>query len=68
MAHFREMGGCVVTGSNYLLGFIGDQESDKVWLNEKVSGWADLVEVLTGVVCRHPQIAYAHLQKFLQKD
>ena len=67
-AHLQGMGVRVVTRRCYLFGFIGDQESDKAWLEEKVEGWTRLVDVLAGVAHRYPQTAYADLGKSLQKE
>ena len=53
-AYFRGMGVCMVTVRRYLVGFIGDPESEKAWLKYKVKGCPKLVEVLAGVVRRHP--------------
>ena len=65
---FHGMGVQVVTVSLYLGGFIGDQESKKAWLAEKVMGWTDSVEVLTKVARRHTQTDYAGLENSLQKE
>ena len=37
-------------------------------MEEKVRGWAKLVNNLSGVSHKHPQSAYAGLQKSLQQD
>ena len=58
----------MVTIRRYLDGLVGDAESEKAWLDDKVEGWTDLVEVLVWVTCRHPQIAYYGLKKSLQKE
>ena len=57
----------VVTGICYLGGFIGYQESEKLWMLEKLEGWTHSVEVLAGVARHHPKTSYASLQKFLQQ-
>ena len=62
------MGVRVVTGRLYLRGFIGEKESDKAWLSEKVVGWTHLVEVLAGVAIWHPQKYYDGLQKYLHQE
>ena len=67
-AHFRWIGVQVVTKSLYPCEFIGDQDSDKDWLAEKVEVWTHLVEVLAGVALRHPQTTYVGLQKSLQQE
>ena len=48
-AHFRGMEVCVVAGSRDLIGFIGDPDSYKAWIYEKVTGWTDSVGVLARV-------------------
>ena len=62
------MGVHVVTRSCYIGGFIGEPESEKVWLAEKVARWTDSVKVLAGVAHRHLQKSYAAIQKPLQKE
>ena len=51
--YFRGMGVRVVSGICYLGGFIGDPVSEDAWLDEKLKGWRELVEVLEGVALRH---------------
>ena len=58
----------VVTGHRYLGGFIGNAAAEREWLKEKVQGWTELVSVLAGVAHKHPQSAYAGLQKSLQQE
>ena len=60
------MGLKVVTESIYLGGFIEEGEAEKIWLAGKVAGWAESLETLVGVSYKHPQSAYARLQKSLQ--
>ena len=43
---FWGIGISVVTGSHYLGGFIGNQDVDTTWLDEKVQGLARLVSTL----------------------
>ena len=57
-----------VTGIRYLGGVIGDQDSEKAWLTENVTGWVDSVEVLVGVARQQPHTAYAGLKKSLQNE
>ena len=64
--YFRGMGIQVVTGSRYLGGYVGERETEGQWLQEKVEGWDESVRTLTGVARKHPQSAYAGLQKSLQ--
>ena len=63
--YFRRMGVKVVTGSRYLGGFVGERETEGQWMQEKVEGWAESVRTLAGVARKHPQSAYAGLQKSL---
>ena len=58
---FWGMGIQVVTGYRYLGGFIGDMGAEKRWLADKITGWADSVETLSGVSRKHLQYAYAGL-------
>ena len=59
---FRGMDMTEITGSRYLGVFIGDQEAKYEWLAEKVRGWIEYVDTLTGVACQHPQTTYARLK------
>ena len=58
----------MVTGHRYLGGYIGDKEAEGRWLAEKIKGWAESVEILAGASCKHPQSAYAGLQKSLKQE
>ena len=58
----------VVTGHQYLGGFIGDREVEKSWLYGNIIGWEESVETLTGVSRKHPQSTYVGLQKSLQQE
>ena len=58
----------MVTGHLYLGGYIGDMEAEGRWLADKITGWAESVETLSGVSRKHPQSAYARLQKSLQQE
>ena len=62
------MGIKVFTRSRYLGVFIEDREADEIWLTEKVQGWKESVKILLGVARKHPQSAYAGLQKSLQQE
>ena len=66
--YFRGLGIKVVMGHRYLGGSIGDKEAKGRCLAENIKGWADLVKILAGVSHKHPQSAYAGLQKSLQRD
>ena len=64
---FRGMGIQVLPGHQYIGGFIGDREAEMRWLADNITGWADSVENLAGVSRKHPQCAYAGMQKSLQQ-
>ena len=66
--HFRGLGIRVVTGHRYLGGFLGDIAAEREWLEKKVQGWKESVQILAGVALKHPQSAYAGLQKSLQQE
>ena len=66
--YFCGMGVHVVTGSRYLGGFVGEWETEGQWVQDKVEGWAESVRTLSGVDRKHPQSAYAILQKSLQQE
>ena len=55
------MGIQVVTRHRYLGGFIGDREAEEKWLADKISRWAESVETLSRVSCKHPHYASAGL-------
>ena len=58
----------VVTGSFYLDGFIGEQESEATWMDEKVQWWVQLVRTLSEVARKHPQSANSGMHKLLQQE
>ena len=66
--YFRGMGIKIVTGSRYLGGFVGEQETENQWVRTKVERWEESVSNLAGVARKHPQSAYAGLQKSLQQE
>ena len=49
VAYFRGMGVIVVTGSRYLIVFIGDPAEERACISDKVKGWTNSVEVMYGV-------------------
>ena len=65
---FRGMGIKLVTGHRYLWGYIVDREAEGGWLTDKITGWAESVETLARVSCKHLQSAYAGLQKSLHQE
>ena len=65
---FRGYGLQIIMVIMYLGVFVG-MEASKSWLlNEKVDGWQDLVAIMAGVEVKHPQTAYAGLQKSLHQE
>ena len=66
--NFRSLGIRVLTGHRYLGGFLGDMAAEREWLEKKVQGWKEFVRILAGVTLKHPQSAYAGLQKSLQQE
>ena len=42
--------------------------AQKEWLGKKVEGWTNSIATLAGVALKHPQSAYAGLQKSLQQE
>ena len=64
--NFRGIGIRVVTGHRYLGGFLGNVLAEREWLGKKVQGWKESVAILAGVAIKHPQSAFAGLQKSLQ--
>ena len=42
--------------------------SEKEWLGKKVEGWNESIATLAGVALKHPQSAYAGMQKSLQQE
>ena len=47
---------------------MGSKAAQDLWLGEKLEGLRDSVATLAGVACRHPQTAYAGLQKSLHQE
>ena len=66
--HFWGLGIHVVMGQRYLGRYIGDMEVEGSWLEAKIKGWTESVAILDGVTPKHPQSAYAGLQKSLQQE
>ena len=48
--------------------FVGELRVERRWVQTKVEGWAESVKTLVGVARKHPQSAYAGLQKSLQQE
>ena len=67
-AFFRGYGLKVVMGSWYLGGFVGTEVAQAHWLDKKVERWRSSADIMSGVVCNHPQTAYAVLQNSLHLD
>ena len=66
--HFWGIGIWVVKGHRYLGCDIRDREAERICLKEKIQGWMESVAILSGVSRKHPQYAYAGLQKSLQQE
>ena len=66
--HFCGLGIRALTGHRYLGGFLGDVSAEKEWVGKKVEGWNESIATLAGVDIKHPQSAYAGLQKSLQQE
>ena len=49
-------------------GFVGELGTERKWVRTKEEGWAESVKTLAGVARKHPQYAYAGLQKSLQQE
>ena len=64
----HSMGMKIVTGSQYLGGFVIYRAAEDSWLAEKVQGWTELVKTLSGFAHNNPQSAYSGLQKSLQHE
>ena len=58
----------VVTRRCYLGVFVGNRGAKDRWLAEKVQGWEELSETLSGFARKHLQFAYVRLQKSLQQE
>ena len=58
----------MVMGHRYLGGYTRDREVEGSWSAAKIKGWTESVAILSGVTRKHPQYAYAGLQKSLQKE
>ena len=41
---------------------------ERSWLKEKNQGWTESIKILSGVAQKHPQYAYAGVQKSLQQE
>ena len=55
--NFRGLGIRVVTGHRYLRGYIGDREAEGSWLEAKIQGWTESMDILSGVARKHPHSA-----------
>ena len=47
---------------------MGERETESQWVRTKVERWAESVRTLAGVARKHPQSAYAGLQKSFQQE
>ena len=62
------MGIKVVSWSQCLGDFVINRPAKDSWLWDRVQGWIESVKNLSGVARKHPQSAYAGLQKSLQRE
>ena len=60
--YFRDMVLRVFTGSHYLDTFIGEPVMKKAWINKKIKGWTESVEILARVAHQH------HKKNSLQQE
>jgi N-formylglutamate amidohydrolase len=63
--YFEDLGFTIVTRTRYLGGFVGKELDQKDWIVKQAKNWNDAVGKLTYVAEKHPQPAYAGLQRFL---
>ena len=47
---------------------MGERGTERQCVKTKVEGWAKSVKTLAGMAIKHPQCAYAGLQKSLQQE
>ena len=62
------MGLQIVTRNRYLGVLVRDGAAEKIWLTEKVEGWAESMRTLSGVARKHPHSAYSGLKNSLQQE
>ena len=67
-AIFWRYGLQIVTGGRYLGDLVSTKAAQDHFLGDKVEGWQDSVENLARVARRHPQTAFAGLQKSLHQE
>ena len=65
---FHRYGLEVITGISYLGGFVGVEVAQDRWLEDKVKGQWDSVDIMSGVLVKHPQTAYKSLQNSHQQE
>ena len=63
---FQHLGIKVVNGYRFLGGFIGDHESTKQFLDNKITGWVNNLLKLSIAAESQPQAAFAALSKSMQ--
>ena len=64
----QEHGGLLLIGIRYMRGFVGKEAAQDQLLAKKVEEWLSLVDITAGVAGKHPQTAYAGMQKYLQQE
>ena len=55
-------------GSRYLGWVIWEIQSENIWLEGNITGWAESMETLAEVSRKHPQSPYAGPQKSFQQE
>eukprot|EP00731_Ephydatia_muelleri_P024359 Em0016g630a len=63
---FQHLGIKVMNGYRFLGGFIGDRESTKQFLDNKITGWVNNLLKLSKAAESQPQAAFAALSKSMQ--
>ena len=65
---FQKLGLKVITGHRYLGGYIGNQEEEDAYLQNKVQDWREATLKLAEVAKLYPQAAYSAMQRSLQQE
>ena len=65
---FGHLGVKVVTGQQYLGGFVGSDDERHAFVTKKVQQWCNFVQKFAEIAVTQPQAAYAALSKSLQSE
>ena len=57
-----------VEGTRYIGGFICTEESRDEWLESKIQGWVETIQIFSKAAHRYPKTAYAGLTRSLQME